>query len=228
VTGDIRGVRIGVPGEFIADSADPAIARNVMSRVEALRLLGADVKEVSLPHSPYTIACYYVLTTAEASSNLARYDGVRFGRRSPHPAKIAGMYAQSRSEGFGPEVRRRVMLGTYVLSAGYYEAFYLKAQKVRRLIREEFDRVFSSVDCLITPTSPTTAFRLGEKTSDPVQMYLSDIFTVGANLAGLPAMSVPCGTAADGLPVGLQIMGKSFDEETVLRVGNAVELCTTR
>ncbi len=223
LTGEVRGVRIGLPKEYFSPSLDGEIAEAIMRKVGELRDRGAVVKEVSLPHSAYTIGCYYILTTAEASSNLARYDGVRYGYRASDVTDVNELYARSRSEGFGPEVKRRIMLGTYVLSAGYYDAFYLKAQKVRRLIRNDFDEAFRQVDCLIAPTSPTTAFTRGEKTEDPLKMYLSDIYTVSANLAGVPAMSVPCGIASNGMPIGLQIIGKSFDEEMLFRVGDALE-----
>jgi len=188
-----------------------------------LKQSGAIVKDISLPNSEYTIATYYVLSTAEASSNLARYDGARYGYRNTETRDLLEMYVKSRSEGFGNEVKRRIMLGTYVLSAGYYEAYYAKGQKVRRLIKQDFDNAFTEVDCLLTPTAPSTAFRFGEKISDPLQMYLSDVYTVSANLAGIPAISVPCGTDLKGLPIGLQLLGKQFDEETILRVADVVE-----
>ena len=194
-----------------------------MKAVSHLKENGAEIIELSLPHTKYNIGAYYLIATAEAGSNLARYDGVKYGLRSdlPHSDSVR-MYEETRSEGFGPEVKRRIMLGTYVLSAGYYDAYYLKAQKVRALIKEDFDRAFESVDCMITPASPCLPFQLGEKMDDPLQMYLVDIFAVSLNLSGLPGMSLNCGMV-DGLPVGLQIIGKPFDEMTVLRVGHAYE-----
>jgi len=199
------------------------VRRAIEKKLDSLRSNGAIVEEVSLPHSNLTVAAYYTLATAEASSNLARYDGARYGYRSKRSGDLTDMYTQSRSEGFGAEVKRRIMLGTYVLSAGYYDAYYRKGQKIRRLIKEDFDKVFQRVDCLITPTSPTTAFRAGEKMDDPLQMYLSDVFTTSANLAGIPGMSVPCGQDSSGLPIGLQVLGKPFDESTMLRVADFLE-----
>ncbi len=226
LTGDVRGLRIGLPKEYFADQLDADIRKAIMEKVESLKERGAVVKEISLPHTEYTVATYYILTTAEASSNLARFDGARYGYRSPHAKDLTSMYVNSRSEGFGAEVRRRIMLGTYVLSAGYYDAYYKKAQQVRRLIKQDFDNAFREVDCLITPTSPTTAFTIGEKVDDPLTMYLSDIYTVSANLAGVPCISLPCGTDHQGLPIGMQVFGKHFGEETILRVGDAVERFT--
>ena len=184
---------------------------------------GAEFVDVSLPHSEYTIATYYILATAEASSNLARYDGARYGYRSHNVKDLSDMYTKSRSEGFGAEVKRRIMLGTYVLSSGYYDAHYLKAQKVRRLIQKDFFDAFKKVDCLITPISPTTAFKFGEKADDPLQMYLSDVYTVSANLAGIPGISVPAGFDRQNLPIGLQLLGKQFDESTLLKVADLLE-----
>jgi len=184
---------------------------------------GAVIEELSLPHTDYAIATYYILATAEASSNLARYDGTRYGFRSEGALDLSEMYCQTRSQGFGEEVKRRIMLGTYVLSAGYYEAYYRKAQKVRTLIKRDFDSAFEKFDCLITPTSPTTAFKIGEKVDDPLQMYLSDIYTISANLTGIPGISVPCGKDSQGLPIGVQILAKPFDEVIMLRVGNFIE-----
>jgi aspartyl-tRNA(Asn)/glutamyl-tRNA(Gln) amidotransferase subunit A len=223
LTSDVKGLRIGLPKEYFPPALNSDVREAVTKNVDFLREQGAMIKEVSLPHSEYTIATYYILATAEASSNLARYDGARYGRRSAGVKDLSGMYTTSRSEGLGDEVKRRIMLGTYVLSAGYYDAYYKKGQKVRRLIQEDFDKAFQEVDCLISPTSPTTAFRLGEKMDDPLQMYLNDIYTVSANLAGIPGLSVPCGTDQQGLPIGLQILGKNFDEETILRVGDFLE-----
>ncbi|OGU63970.1 MAG: aspartyl/glutamyl-tRNA amidotransferase subunit A [Ignavibacteria bacterium RIFCSPLOWO2_12_FULL_56_21] len=223
MTGNVKGLRIGLPKEYYGDGLDPHVRKAVEVQVEKLRKQGAVISEVSLPHTEYTIAAYYILATAEASSNLARYDGARYGFRSKNAGNLTDMYVASRSEGFGAEVKRRIMLGTYVLSAGYYDAYYRKGQKVRRLIKNDFANVFKSVDCLITPTAPTTAFRAGEKTDDPLQMYLSDIYTVSANLAGIPGISLPCGNDPEGLPIGIQVLGKEFDEATVLRVAHALE-----
>ena len=223
LTGDVKGLRIGLPKEYYTDALDDEIRDAIIKKVDTLRQHGAIVKEVSLPHTEYTIATYYILTTAEASSNLARYDGARYGRRAKAGKDVIDMYTKSRSEAFGDEVKRRIMLGTYVLSAGYYDAYYRKGQKVRRLIKEDFDKAFQEVDCLITPTSPTTAFKIGEKVDDPLTMYLSDIYTVSANLAGIPGISIPCGKDHQGLPIGLQILGKQFDEVTILGVADFLE-----
>ncbi|RMF64408.1 MAG: Asp-tRNA(Asn)/Glu-tRNA(Gln) amidotransferase subunit GatA [Calditrichaeota bacterium] len=216
---EVRGMKIGLPREYLTPGVAPDIRRAVDAALSVLQQAGAEVVEVSLPHTDYAIATYYILATAEASSNLARYDGAHYGFRADAVSDLEEMYVKSRSEGFGREVKRRIMLGTYVLSAGYYDAYYRRAQKVRTLIRRDFEHAFTRCDCLLTPTSPTTAFKLGEKVSDPLQMYLSDVFTVSANLAGVPAISVPFGVDAEGLPVGVQIIGKHFDEETLLRVG---------
>jgi aspartyl-tRNA(Asn)/glutamyl-tRNA(Gln) amidotransferase subunit A len=194
----------------------------VRAGIEKLRGLGCEVREISLPNSPHAIATYYIVATAEASSNLARYDGVRYGHRAK-ASQLLEMYERTRAEGFGAEVKRRIMLGTYALSAGYYDAYYLRAQKVRALIRRDFDSAFAGVDAVISPTSPTTAFKLGEKMDDPLAMYLNDVYTVPANLAGLPAISVPCGFDSRKLPVGLQLIGRPFDEETLLRLAHAAE-----
>jgi len=223
LTGEVKGLRIGLPKEYFTDTLSPEIADTILKKVEELKHAGASVQEISLPHAEYTIATYYILATAEASSNLARYDGARYGKRAEDVSDLAGMYEQSRTRGFGDEVKRRIMLGTYVLSAGYYDAYYRKGQKVRRLIKEDFDRAFREVDCIISPTTPSTAFKIGEKADDPLQMYLSDIYTVSANLAGIPGISVPCGKDGQGLPIGLQVLGKQFDEETILRVADCVE-----
>jgi aspartyl-tRNA(Asn)/glutamyl-tRNA(Gln) amidotransferase subunit A len=219
----IRGLRIGVPREYFPDGLDAEVAASVRAAIDQARGLGATVQEVSLPHTEYAIPTYYILATAEASSNLARYDGVRYGRRAAGKNDLAGLYQGTRGEGFGPEVKRRIMLGTYVLSSGYYDAYYLKGQKVRTLIRRDFDDAFRQVDLLVTPTSPSTAFRIGEKVDDPLAMYLSDIFTVTLNLAGLPGLSLPCGVSRAGLPIGLQIVGNHFAEATVLRLAAALE-----
>jgi aspartyl-tRNA(Asn)/glutamyl-tRNA(Gln) amidotransferase subunit A len=223
LTRDIRGVRIGLPREAFAEGLNSEVRDAIMHVVDVLRDAGAAVTDVTLPHSHYTISTYYILMTAEASSNLARYDGARYGFRSPGARDLTDMYTRSRSEGFGPEVKRRIMLGTYVLSAGYYDAYYLKAQKVRRLIQNDFFDAFREVDCLLMPTAPTTAFTLGEKVDDPLAMYLSDVYTVSANLAGVPAISVPCGFDRQGLPIGVQFVGKQFDEPMILRVADAAE-----
>jgi len=188
-----------------------------------MREQGAEIVDISLPHTKYALPVYYIVAPAEASSNLARYDGVRYGRRAEHSADVTELYERSRAEGFGPEVRRRVLIGTYVLSAGYYDAYYVRAQKVRTLIARDFAQAFERCDAVLTPATPGPAFTLGEKTADPVSMYLNDVFTVTANLAGLPAISVPAGLSGEELPLGLQVIGKAFDEETVLRVGRAIE-----
>jgi aspartyl-tRNA(Asn)/glutamyl-tRNA(Gln) amidotransferase subunit A len=203
----------------------PEVDQALRSAIRELEKNGAAIEEISLPHTEYAVAVYYIVATAEASSNLARYDGMRFGFRAD-AKDLAETYRISRDEGFGAEVKRRIMLGTYVLSAGYYDAYYLKAQRVRTLIRKDFDDAFSRSDVIVTPTSPTTAFKLGEKTQDPLQMYLSDIYTISANLAGLPALSLPCGFDQKGMPIGMQIIGKRFDESTVLRVAHAYEQAT--
>jgi aspartyl-tRNA(Asn)/glutamyl-tRNA(Gln) amidotransferase subunit A len=223
LTRDVQGLKIGKPREFFGEGLDDDIRQAIERKTDVLRRHGAEIVDVSLPQAPYHIAAYYILTTAEASSNLARYDGARYTYRSKSARDLSEMYTKSRSEGFGAEVKRRIMLGTYVLSAGYYEAYYRKAQKVRRLIKEDFDRAFERVDCLLTPTSPTTAFRIGEKVNDPLQMYLSDVYVTCANLAGIPGISIPCGRDRGGLPIGLQILGKQFDESTILRVADFLE-----
>lgn len=219
----IHGIRIGLPKEFFIKGLDSAIKSPILEAVAMLEKNGAKIIEVSLPHAGYGVSAYYLIATAEASSNLARYDGVKYGYRSSHPLDTISMYESTRSEGFGKEVKRRIMLGTYVLSAGYYDAYYRKAQKVRTLIKQDFDQAFENVDCMIAPVSPCLPFKLGEKLTDPLQMYLVDIYTVPLNLAGLPGLSVNCGSV-NGLPVGLQIIGKAFDEETILRVGHAYEV----
>ncbi|MGH9604144.1 MAG: Asp-tRNA(Asn)/Glu-tRNA(Gln) amidotransferase subunit GatA [Terracidiphilus sp.] len=217
------GLRIGVPAEYFAEGLDPEVRAAVESGIEALRAAGCEIKAVSLPHTKYAVPAYYLIATAEASANLARFDGVRYGYRSPRSETLAAMYSNSRGQGFGAEVKRRIMLGTYALSAGYYDAYYLKAQQVRRLVAEEFLRAFAEVDAIVTPTSPVPAFKLGEKTGDPLAMYLADIYTVTANLAGIPGISIPCGETKEDLPIGLQIFGKHFDESMILRVANAYE-----
>jgi len=220
----IRGIRIGLPKEYFIEGLDLNVKKQIYKAITLLKENGSEVIDVSLPHAKYAISSYYLIATAEASSNLARYDGVRYGFRSCNNiSDSVEMYEKTRSEGFGREVKRRIMLGTYVLSAGYYDAYYLKAQEARTLIKEDFNKAFEKVDCMITPVSPCLPFKLGEKMTDPLQMYLVDVYTVSLNLSGLPGMSINCGTV-DGLPVGLQIIGKPFDEEMVLRVGYAYEM----
>jgi len=222
---DIKGLRIGIPGEYFIEGIDPEVARAVRDAIRKLESLGAVPVEVSLPHTGYAVATYYVLATSEASSNLARYDGVKYGFRA-EGKDLMEMYMKTRSQGFGAEVKRRIMLGTYALSSGYYEAYYRKALQVRTLIKKDFEEAFKSVDVIVTPTSPSAAFKAGEKADDPLQMYLSDIFTISVNLAGVPALSVPCGFTPDNLPVGLQFIGKHFDEESVLQLAYAYEQAT--
>ncbi len=224
--GDIKGVRIGLPKEYFVDGLDPEVKRVIDATIATYADLGAQMVEVSLPHTDYAVACYYLIATAEASSNLARYDGVRFGKRVDKGDGLIEMYRQSRAAGFGAEVKRRIMLGTYALSSGYYDAYYLKAQKVRTLIRQDFLTAFEKVDVILTPVAPTPAFPLGEKTNDPLQMYLSDIFTIPANLAGTCAMSLPAGFSAAGLPIGQQLIGKPFAEASLLKIGHAFEQAT--
>ncbi len=221
LSGDIRGLRIGLPKEYFVAGMDPAVEKAVYQAIEQLKALGADYREVSMPHTEYALAAYYLVATAEASSNLARYDGVGFGHRGEGNDIIA-MYKRTRTEGFGEEVRRRIMLGTYALSSGYYDAYYLKALKVRTLIKQDFDKAFEKVDVLITPIAPTPAFRIGEKADDPLAMYLEDVCTVPINLAGVPAISLPCGFKGN-LPIGLQIIGRPLGEETILRAAYAFE-----
>ncbi|MEA3363500.1 MAG: Asp-tRNA(Asn)/Glu-tRNA(Gln) amidotransferase subunit GatA [Thermodesulfobacteriota bacterium] len=222
----VAGKKIGLPKEYFIDGLDPDIKKAVNAAIETYRQLGAEIVEVSLPHTDYSVACYYLIAMAEASSNLARYDGVRFGLRQDLDEGLIGMYQQTRSTGFGDEVKRRIMLGTYALSSGYYDAYYLKAQKVRTLIREDFQDVFEQVDLLLTPVAPTPAFKIGEMVNDPLQMYLSDIFTIPTNLAGTCAMSLPCGFSAEGLPIGLQLIGKPFAEAEMLQAAYAFEEAT--
>ena len=217
------GLRIGVPAEYFGDGLDPEVRAAVEKGIAALKAAGCTVKPVSLPHTKYAVPTYYLVATAEASANLARFDGVRYGYRSPNSATLSDMYSHSRDEGFGAEVKRRIFLGTYALSAGYYDAYYLKAQKVRRLLAEEFLHAFAEVDAIVTPTSPVPAFKLGEKTDDPLAMYLADIFTVTASLAGICGVSVPCGATRGGLPVGMQVLARPFGESTAFCVARAVE-----
>ncbi|MGG1572585.1 Asp-tRNA(Asn)/Glu-tRNA(Gln) amidotransferase subunit GatA [Fictibacillus sp. NRS-1165] len=224
-TGDIKGLRIAVPKEYLAEGVDPAVKEKVLDALKALEGQGATWEEVSLPHSKYALATYYLLSSSEASANLSRFDGVRYGVRSDNSENLLDLYKNSRSEGFGDEVKRRIMLGTFALSSGYYDAYYKKAQKVRTLIKNDFEQVFNHYDVIIGPTTPTTAFKIGEKTNDPLTMYANDILTIPVNLAGVPAISVPCGFS-NGLPVGLQIIGKHFDERTIYRVASVFEQAT--
>jgi aspartyl-tRNA(Asn)/glutamyl-tRNA(Gln) amidotransferase subunit A len=214
-------LRLGVPKEYFGQGLDPEVKAAVEAGIQSAGRLGCDVVEVSLPHTRFAIADYYIIAPAEASSNLARYDGVKYGFRVEAPEDLMDMYRRTRTLGFGPEVRRRIMIGTYALSSGYYEAYYGRAMKVRTLIRRDYERVFEKVDALLGPVSPTAAFRIGEKASDPLSMYLSDIYTVTANLAGIPAVSVPCGFTAGGLPIGMQILGNLFQELPLLRLAQA-------
>ena len=225
LSGDLRGLRLGLPSEYFVEGMQPEVEQAVRAAVRQLETLGARVDAVSLPHTEYAIPAYYLVATAEASSNLSRYDGIKYGLRED-AGGLLETYRRTRARGFGPEVKRRIMLGTYALSSGYYDAYYLKAQKVRTLIRQDFLKVFEHCQAVVTPTAPTTAFPVGEKTSDPLQMYLEDIFTVSVNLAGLPGLSLPCGFDRAGLPIGLQIIGRPFDEETVLNVAYAYEQST--
>jgi len=227
MTGELGGIRIGVPVRLVDSGVDSHVARAFQDALDALRQRGATLVEIELPHAPYAIPVYYLVATAEASSNLARYDGARYGYRSPKSADLRAMYSTTRDAAFGAEVKRRIMLGTYVLSAGYYDAYYLKAQQVRTLILRDYHAAFDQVDVVAMPTSPIPAFKLGERVSDPLQMYLADIFTVGANLAGLPAVSMPCGFTPDRLPIGLQLTGRPFDEATLLGIADAYERHTT-
>ena len=222
----VKGLRLGIPAEYFAEGLDPEVRRPIEAAIEQLRAAGAEIKPISLPHTRYAVPTYYVIATAEASANLARFDGVRYGYRAPNSNTLSAMYRQSREGGFGPEVKRRILLGTYVLSAGYYDAYYRKAQQVRRLLTNDFLTAFNEVDAILTPTAPTPAFKLGEKVDDPMSMYLADIYTVTASLAGICGLSVPCGQSSDNLPIGMQILGKHFDESTIFRVAHAVENVT--
>ncbi len=223
---DVKKLKIGVPLEFFAEGLDSEVYDAVGEALAVLEDLGGTIEEVSLPHTGVAVATYYIVATAEASSNLARYDGVKYGFRAKESSDLLEMYRLTRQEGFGPEVKRRIMLGTYALSSGYYDAYYAKAQAVRTLIREDFDRVFQDMDLLVTPVMPTPAFQLGEKIEDPLQMYLSDLYTISASLAGIPAISLPCGFSRKGLPIGMQILGRPFEEDVVLRAARAYELAT--
>jgi aspartyl-tRNA(Asn)/glutamyl-tRNA(Gln) amidotransferase subunit A len=226
LTGGIRGLKIGVPREYLDGLASDTGGR-IQAAIDTLQKLGAEIVDIQLPHTAYASACYYVIATAEASANLARYDGVRYTSRAASAQTLSDMYRLTREEGFGPEVKRRIMLGTYVLSAGYYDAYYLKAQRVRTLIARDFAQAFEKVDAIVAPVSPFPAFKIGEKTDDPVAMYLSDIYTITGSLAGIPCMSVPCGKTPEGLPVGLQILTRHFDESTMFRVASSFEQAST-
>jgi aspartyl-tRNA(Asn)/glutamyl-tRNA(Gln) amidotransferase subunit A len=216
-------LKIGVAKEYLGQGLDPEVRNAVEAAIQKLEKLGCNIVEISLPHTKYAIPTYYIIATAEASSNLARFDGVRYGYRAANARTLSEMYRRTRDEGFGAEVKRRIMLGTYALSTGYYDAYYLKAQKVRTLISRDFEEAFNKVDAIVTPTCPTAAFKLGEKAEDPLAMYLADIYTVTADLAGIPGISIPCGQTRDKLPIGLQILGRHFDEATILRVAHAYE-----
>jgi aspartyl-tRNA(Asn)/glutamyl-tRNA(Gln) amidotransferase subunit A len=219
----VNGLKIGVPKEYFGEGLDPEVRAAVENGIEKLRAAGCEIVPISLPHTAYAIPTYYVIATAEASANLARFDGVRYGHRAKNARTLSEMYRKTRDEGFGAEVKRRIMLGTYALSSGYYDAYYLKAQRVRTLLTRDFEQAFQKVDAIVTPTAPTPAFKLGEKADDPLSMYLADIYTVTADLAGVPGISVPCGQTRSGLPIGLQVLGRHFDESTVLRIAAAVE-----
>jgi aspartyl-tRNA(Asn)/glutamyl-tRNA(Gln) amidotransferase subunit A len=222
----VKGLRLGVPKEYFIAGIDPEIEKAVRAAIDVYQSQGAEIVEVSLPHTKYAVAVYYIIATAECSANLARFDGVRYGKRAADPKDILDMYGRTRAEGFGPEVKRRIILGTYVLSSGYYDAYYNKAQKVRQLIAEDFRLAFEQCDALLTPTSPTPAFKVGERTQDPLQMYLADIFTIAVNLAGTCGISIPCGFTSEKLPIGLQIIGPRWGEECMFRVANAYEQAT--
>jgi len=219
----VRGMKVGVPKEYFGEGLDPEVRAAVQEAIQQMAKLGCEIVDISLPHADYAIPTYYLIATAEASSNLARYDGVRYGHRAAGARSLSDMYRRTRDQGFGPEVKRRIMLGTYALSAGYYDAYYLKAQRVRTLLARDFEDAFKRVDAIVAPTSPTPAFRLGEKVDDPLAMYLADIYTVTADLAGVPGISVPCGKSREGLPIGLQIFARHFDESTLFRLGQAYE-----
>jgi aspartyl-tRNA(Asn)/glutamyl-tRNA(Gln) amidotransferase subunit A len=222
----VKGLKLGVAKEYFGEGLDSEVKTKVEDAIQQLAKEGCEIVPVSLPHTEYAIPTYYLVATAEASANLARFDGVRYGHRTANPKTLTEMYERSRDEGFGPEVKRRIMLGTYALSAGYYDAYYLKAQRVRTLLTRDFENAFEKVDAIVTPTCPTTAFKLGEKVNDPLAMYLADVYTVTADLAGIPGISVPCGYTREKLPVGLQLLGKHFDEATILRLAYAYERST--
>jgi aspartyl-tRNA(Asn)/glutamyl-tRNA(Gln) amidotransferase subunit A len=223
LNGDVRGLRVGVPREYFSAGLDFEVKENTEAAIKKLEAIGAEVVDVSLPHTEYAVPVYYLIATAEASANLARYDGVRYGFRAEEAAALKTMYSRTRDQGFGSEVKRRIMLGTYALSAGYYDQYYGKAQRVRSLIERDFRNAFEKCDVIATPTAPTPAFKLGEKTGDPLEMYLSDIYTITANLAGVPALSMPCGLSSTGLPIGVQLIGKRFDEARLLRAAHNLE-----
>ncbi|WP_096271560.1 Asp-tRNA(Asn)/Glu-tRNA(Gln) amidotransferase subunit GatA [Paucisalibacillus globulus] len=226
LTGDVKGLKIAVPKEYLAEGVNPEVKEAILEALKVYESLGATWEEVSLPHSKYAVATYYLLSSSEASANLARFDGVRYGVRSENAENMIDMFKKSRSEGFGEEVKRRIMLGTFALSSGYYDAYYKKAQKVRKLIKNDFDKIFEDYDVVIGPTTPTPAFKVGEKMADPLTMYANDILTIPVNLAGVPGISIPCGFSPEGLPIGLQIIGKHFDESTVYRAAHAYEQAT--
>ncbi|SNT01707.1 aspartyl/glutamyl-tRNA(Asn/Gln) amidotransferase subunit A [Bacillus sp. OK838] len=226
LTGDVRGLKIAVPKEYLGEGVGEEARNSVLEALKVLEGLGAEWEEVSLPHSKYALAAYYLLSSSEASANLSRFDGVRFGHRTDNAETLIEMYKQTRAEGFGDEVKRRIMLGTFSLSSGYYDAYYKKAQKVRTLIKKDFEDVFEKYDVIVGPTTPTPAFKIGEKVDDPLTMYANDILTIPVNLAGVPGISVPCGFAANGLPLGLQMIGKHFDESTIYRAAHAFEQAT--
>ncbi len=223
LTGDMKGIKIGIPDEYFAQGIDSNVKSTVLEAINLITKIGAECENISMPHTEYAIPCYYILVASEASSNLARYDGVQYGYRDTSVQNLVEMYSKIRTDGFGSEVKRRIMLGTYALSSGYYDAYYLQAQKMRTLIKQDFDKAFEKYDALITPVSPFPAFKIGEKTNDPLQMYLADIYTVTINLAGLPAISIPCGFSKNGLPIGLQIICKPFDEQMIFKIAFAVE-----
>jgi aspartyl-tRNA(Asn)/glutamyl-tRNA(Gln) amidotransferase subunit A len=223
LTGDARGLRVGVPREYYGEGLDPEVRASIEAAIDRLKELGAEIVSVSLPHTEYAVPVYYLIATAEASSNLARYDGVRYGFRAEEASTLKEMYSRTRDQGFGTEVKRRIMLGTYALSAGYYDAYYGKAQKVRSLVERDFRAAFASCDVIATPTAPTPAFKLGEKTDNPLEMYLTDIYTITLNLAGVPGVSLPCGLSSNGLPIGIQLIGRHFDEATLLMAAHNLE-----
>jgi len=226
LTGDIKGRTIGIPEEYFVEGIDPEVEAAVRGAAKVLERLGAKVKEVSLPHTKYAVACYYIVAPAEASANLARYDGIRYGHRAKGAAELDELFRRSRTEGFGPEVAMRIVVGTYVLSSGYYDAYYLKAQRVRTLIRDDFLDALGGCDAILAPATPTPPFALGEKADDPIKMYLNDIFTIPASLAGLPGLAMPCGVTKSGLPVGMQLIGRPLDEAGLLNIGHAYERAT--
>jgi len=223
IEASLTGLKVGIPREYYGEGIDPEVKTSVEAAIKLYEEMGCHIVDVSLPHTPYAVPTYYLVATAEASANLARYDGVRFGFRAEEPASLKEMYSRTRHQGFGAEVKRRIMLGTYALSAGYYDQYYGKAQKVRSLIEADFRKAFESCDLIATPTSPTPAFKLGEKTDDPLEMYLSDIYTITLNLAGVPGISVPCGLSSKGLPIGIQLVGKHFDEALLIRAAHHLE-----